>query len=437
LWNTFDMDWNYIIINLCSIPLSIMPEIRPSSGDYGETRPEIFGSSIPIRANCADQSAALFGEGCFDVGDAKITAGTGCFLDINTGNVPLGSPEGLFPFVAWKIGDTTTYMMEGLASTIGTVVNWARNHLGVFDEEEETSEIASSVPSTEGVYFVPAFKGLDNQDVSARGIITGLTVTTTKAHIVRAMLEGIAHSISDLMRLAEEVAILPNQPIKVDGGLSQNDFLCQFIADLLDKPLDRPKSPCRATAAGLIYLAGLSAGVWPDIEALRAFRTTERIFTPAMGPVCRQVALDGWKNATLRSLSPDKLCKVKKAFKREKLQPAQQQSQQAQNQKKQQGFGAFVSGMLDAVKLAKRMRRGSEQNTSASFIPACPSHEGALEEAKETEAIQAEEASATASVADQEESASSLPSWNSEPLVGVSIPALAKGDPLVSAYYAS
>lgn len=345
LWDVFVMNWNTTITNMCRIPLSIMPEIRPSSGDFGETVPDIFGASIPIRANCADQGAALFGECCFSVGDAKVTAGTGCFLDVNTGTVPIGSPDGLYPFVAWTIGDKTTFMMEGLASTIGTVVNWSRNHLGIFDEEEETSAIASSVPSTEGVYFVPAFSGLGapQSDGGARGVIVGLSATTTKAHIVRAMLEGIAYSISDLMELAEAVAILPEQPVRINGGLVQNDFLCQFLADILDKPLNRPRNPSRATAAGIVFLAGLAAGVWSGTDELEGLRKSECVFMPSMDPDTRMAMIRGWKCATIRSLSSSKLRKMKAALRRQ---------EKARKEKKAFEMNAVMHDIVDTFKLA-------------------------------------------------------------------------------------
>ncbi|ELR14760.1 uncharacterized protein ACA1_391180 [Acanthamoeba castellanii str. Neff] len=183
LWDVFVMNWNTTITNMCRIPLSIMPEIRPSSGDFGETVPEIFGASIPIRANCADQGAALFGDAASPLAMPRSPPALGASSTSTLALVPIGSPDGLYPFVAWTIGDKTTFMMEGLASTIGTVVNWSRNHLGIFDEEEETSAIASSVPSTEGVYFVPAFSGLGapQSDGGARGVIVGLSATTTKS----------------------------------------------------------------------------------------------------------------------------------------------------------------------------------------------------------------------------------------------------------------
>jgi glycerol kinase len=309
----FDMKWNISATNICRIPLSIMPELRSSLGDFGEVIPDLFGAPIPIKANCADQSAALFGECCFSVGDSKITAGTGCFLDINTGDAPIGSPTGLFPFVAWTIGNKTTYMIEGFASTIGTVINWSRNNLGIFEDAEDTSEIASSVPNTNGVHFVPTFGELQNDD-GARGVIIGLSACTTKAHIVRAMLEGIAFSISDLMKLVDQVAILPNRKQRINGGLAQNDFLCQFLSDILNKPLDRPAHPSRSTAQGIIYMAGMASGVWNSFEELLPLRSSERIFTPSMSAEQRRAVVNGWRNATIRSFSPRKLRKMKKAL---------------------------------------------------------------------------------------------------------------------------
>ncbi|ELR23639.1 glycerol kinase [Acanthamoeba castellanii str. Neff] len=306
LYDTFELGWNQQLFSVVGLPASIFPEVRPTSGDFGSTLPRFFGAAIPIRAIVADQQAALFGECCFDVGDCKVTIGTGCFIDINTGSQPLVSTHGLLPLIAWAIGKEITYMIEGPMPSVGSVIDWGSREMGWYDHAKETEGMATSVDDTHGVYFVPAFSGLaaPHQDPTARGTILGMTTSTKKQHLVRAMLESIGYTCNDLLETMK--ADLPNLRVsplmKIDGGVSQNDFVNQFIANMTGREIIRHPHPDQMTALGAAFLAGLGAGIWKSKEELKGLRASMHRFTPEFDEETRRTKYAAWKRAVERAM---------------------------------------------------------------------------------------------------------------------------------------
>ncbi|KAL6047979.1 putative glycerol kinase 5 [Balamuthia mandrillaris] len=302
IYDPFRLQWNQQVLDIVGIPACIFPEVLPTSGSFGATTPNVLGAPVPITAIVADQQAALFAECCFDAGDLKVTIGTGGFMDVNTGSALLPSKNGLFPLIAWKLGDKITYMTEGPMSTVGSVLDWGKEELNLYDDVARTSEMAESVPDTDNVYFVPAFSGLNSpyQDPTARGTILGLTMSTKKEHIVRALLESFSYCCQDLLLAIREdfpslslatapttrngeddVAARQRLPlIKLSGGVAQNDFLLQSIADTTNAIVERAVSPQDTTALGAAYLAGLAVGLWASTEELKRYRKVERVFQP-------------------------------------------------------------------------------------------------------------------------------------------------------------
>ncbi|RPI90440.1 MAG: glycerol kinase, partial [Planctomycetaceae bacterium] len=270
LFNIHTLQWDDELLRLLNVPRAMLPEVRPSSGTFGETDWNLFGCSIPLCGVAGDQQAATFGQGCFEPGSAKNTYGTGCFLLMNTGNHPVASRNGLLTTVGWTVNGKTTYCLEGSVFIAGGVVQWLRDGLGLIGSSAEVEQLALNVPDTGGVYFVPAFVGLGAPwwNPAARGTILGITRGTQRAHIARAALESIAFQTSDVLHAMQLDAGMPLAQLKVDGGASRNDLLMQFQADLLDVPVRRPVVT-ETTALGAAYLAGLATGYWTgqsDIE---------------------------------------------------------------------------------------------------------------------------------------------------------------------------
>ncbi len=257
---------------------------------------------MPVAGIAGDQQAALFGQACYRPGSAKNTYGTGCFLLLNTGAEPVVSQRGLLTTVAWRIGDRTTYALEGSVFIAGAAVQWLRDGLGLIRTAAETEALARSVSDTGGVYFVPAFVGLGAPywDMFARGTVVGLTRGTTAAHLARAALEAIAYQSRDVLEAMAGDAGLPPQQLRVDGGAAANDFLCQFQADILGVPVLRP-TVIESTGLGAAYLAGLGAGLWSSQDALAERATIERTFIPAMDPSIRAQRYEGWRRAVERA----------------------------------------------------------------------------------------------------------------------------------------
>ncbi|MEK3913694.1 glycerol kinase GlpK [Paenibacillus sp. FSL H7-0331] len=298
LLNIHTVQWDEDILRDLNIPLAMLPEVRSSSEVYGHTQLLGDGFSIPIAGAAGDQQAALFGQGCFVEGMAKNTYGTGCFVLKQTGEKPVMSLNGLITTIAWKLNGKVYYALEGSVFNAGTVIQWLRDGLGIIGDAAETEAIALSVEHTEGVYFVPAFTGLGTPywEPDARGMITGLTRASKRAHIVRAALESIAFQSQDVLQIMEAESGIHLRELRVDGGAVRNEFLMQFQADLLGVTVTRPKV-IETTALGAAFLAGLAVGVWQDVSELEQLKGFDRAYEPGMDEVKREAVVAGWKRA--------------------------------------------------------------------------------------------------------------------------------------------
>jgi glycerol kinase len=297
------VDWDPELLALLDVPREVLPALLDSSGPCGETVDVGWlPAGVPITGIAGDQQAALFGQACYAAGDAKNTYGTGCFVLLNTGDVPVASASGLVTTIAWRLRGRTTYALEGSIFVAGAAVQWLRDGLGLVARADETRALAESVPDTGGVYFVPAFVGLGapHWDPYARGTIVGLTRGTTRAHVVRAALEAIAYQTRDVLEAMTADAGLAPRALKVDGGAVANDFLCQFQADVLDVDVLRPRV-IETTGLGAAYLAGLGVGLWSSIDAVAARHVVERTFRPRMDDAARARGYDGWRRAVDRA----------------------------------------------------------------------------------------------------------------------------------------
>jgi glycerol kinase len=298
LYNIYTGSWDDELLTLFSIPKSVLPEVRSSSEVYGHTEGVITGARIPIAGMAGDQQSALFGQMCTSPGMVKNTYGTGCFMLMNTGTTPIRSQNNLLTTIAWKLGEETTYALEGGVFIAGAVVQWLRDGLGIIKTSAEVESLASSVEDNGGVYFVPAFAGLGapywNQH--ARGTLMGITRGTTAAHIARASVESIAFQTADVLQAMNADAGLPIQEIRVDGGATVNDLLMQFQSDLLQCKVVRPKVT-ETTAAGAAYLAGLAIGFWKSPDEIQQYWKEEKVFTPAMQDDDRNLRLKKWRTA--------------------------------------------------------------------------------------------------------------------------------------------
>ena len=303
LFNIHTLEWDTDLAQWLGVPLSILPRVVPSSGMIGECDPAYLGHAIPICGVAGDQQAALFGQACFAEGEAKNTYGTGCFLLMNTGAKCVDSHHQLLTTIAWGLGDSVEYALEGSIFMAGATIQWLRDELHLIETAAETEEIARSVPDTCGVYLVPAFVGLGAPywDPYARGMMIGLTRGAGRAHIVRAALESLAYQTRDVLKAMEEDAGISLSALKVDGGASANGFLMQFQSDILDVPVIRP-ALTETTAMGAAFLAGLSAGVFPDREAIRSCWRQDTRFDPVMDAPARTELYGGWRRAVERCL---------------------------------------------------------------------------------------------------------------------------------------
>jgi glycerol kinase len=301
LYDIRKLRWDDKLLDMMGIPRSLLPEVFDSSHIYGYV--PIQGVIIPIAGVAGDQQAALFGQTCFAAGEAKNTYGTGCFLLMNTGGTPVVSRNGLVTTIAAVIGGNVSYALEGSVFTGGAVVQWLRDEMRFFSESADTEYLAKKVKDTGGVYLVPAFTGLGAPywDMYARGIIVGLTRGTKREHIIRAALESVAYQSYDLVAAMERDTGTPLESLSVDGGASQNSFLMQFQADILDRGVRRPLIT-ETTALGAAYLAGLAVGLWESLSEIKCMWSMERRFDPAMDKDRRQALLDGWHKAVGHSL---------------------------------------------------------------------------------------------------------------------------------------
>jgi glycerol kinase len=282
LYNIREGAWDDELLAMLGVPRAVLPEVRSSSEVYGEaTVPELRGA--PIAGVAGDQQAALFGQLCFDRGMAKNTYGTGCFALMNIGSRAAASKQKLVTTVAWQLGGRTEYAMEGSIFIAGAVVQWLRDGLGLIQTAAEIEQLAASVPDNGGVYLVPAFAGLGapHWDPYARGVLTGITRGTSRDHIARAALEGIAYQVADILELMGTDTSIEIKELRVDGGAAANNLLLQFQADILGAPIVRPKVT-ETTALGAAYLAGLATGVWNSQQEISAHAAVDRRFEPAM-----------------------------------------------------------------------------------------------------------------------------------------------------------
>ena len=302
LFDIHKLDWDDTLLKALNIPRAMLPEVRSSSEIYGYT--EIQGVKVPIAGMAGDQQAALFGQTCFDPGDAKNTYGTGCFLLMNTGDTPCESKNGLVTTIAVGLGGKVQYALEGSVFVGGAVIQWLRDEMRLFSESRDAEYYAQKVPDNGGVYLVPAFTGLGapNWDMHARGCIVGITRGTRREHIIRAAQESIAYQVADLVKAMEADTGLTLSALKADGGASRDRFLMQFQADIIDCQVRRPVIR-ETTALGAAYLAGLAVGVWKNRDELRSLWNCEIEYDPAMEPAQREKLLHQWHRAVQRSLA--------------------------------------------------------------------------------------------------------------------------------------
>ncbi|MFH2110683.1 MAG: glycerol kinase GlpK [Candidatus Bathyarchaeota archaeon] len=308
MFNIGDLGWDRELLEVLGLPESILPEPLPSSTVFGYTDPKVLGACVPITGVAGDQQAALFGHTAFDEGDSKCTYGTGNFLLMNTGPSPKPS-KSLLTTVAWSLEGKTVYALEGSIFVTGATLQWLRDSLVLLREAAESEELAESLESNEGVYFVPALTGLGAPywDQYARGAITGITRGTGRAHLARAALEAIAYSTKDVVDEMVADSGLKMEKLRVDGGASRNGFLMQFQADILDLPVVRPRET-EATAKGAAFLAGLAMDYWGSLDELKRLHIEVDEFTPRMRDDERRYLIQGWRAAVRRVISQSDAC---------------------------------------------------------------------------------------------------------------------------------
>ncbi len=304
IFNINTLQWDDALLRTFDIPKEILPEVLPSSGIFGYTSKELFGGEIPVAGVAGDQQAALFGQCCFNPGEAKNTYGTGGFLLMNTGENPVYSNNGLVTTIAWGIDGKVSYALEGSVFICGAAVQWLRDGLGLVEHAAQTEEIASSVPNSGGVYFVPAFVGLGAPywDPYARGSISGLTRGTTRAHLIRAVLDSMAYQTYDVLSLMQKESGINFNALNVDGGASANNLLLKIQADVLGKEVIRPNC-IETTALGAAYLAGLAVGEIKSTDQIISNRAVDSISSPDMDEITRAQNIYNWHKAVDRSRS--------------------------------------------------------------------------------------------------------------------------------------
>ena len=302
LYNIHDNCWDEALLDLFNVPGVILPEVKDSAASFGETDVEIFGRPIPICGVAGDQQAAAFGQACFAAGDVKSTYGTGCFVLVNTGETVVESKNNLLSTIAWRLDGKTTYALEGSIFVAGAAVQWLRDELKIIRDASETQALAESIETNNGVYLVPAFTGLGapHWAPGARAAVYGLTRGAGRAELARAALEAVVYQTADLITaMAADGAKV--RSLRVDGGMVANDWLMQFLSDILDMTVERPKV-LETTALGAAAFAGLQAGVYQSVDEIAECRRIDARFQPAMAPVERNQALAGWAKALERTL---------------------------------------------------------------------------------------------------------------------------------------
>ena len=276
----------------------MLPEVRPSSGFFGETQEQIFGGKIPVMGVAGDQQAALFGQTCFRAGEAKNTYGTGCFLLMNTGEMPVSSKNGLVTTIAWGIDGKVVYALEGSIFVAGASIQWLRDEMKFIDSSTDSEYMARKVKDTNGCYVVPAFTGLGAPywDQYARGTIVGLTRGVNKYHVIRATLESMAFQVNDVLEAMKADSGINLTSLRVDGGASANNLLMQMQADISNAPVNRPVC-VETTAMGAAYLAGLAVGYWDSMDDIKRNWAIDRVFEPEIEADLREKKLKMWKKA--------------------------------------------------------------------------------------------------------------------------------------------
>ena len=303
LMNLNTLDWDDEILALLDIPRAMLPKIKSSSEVYGHVGEGHSLRGVPVAGDLGDQQAALFGQTCYSVGEAKNTYGTGCFMLLNTGEAPVQSKSGLLTTLGYKIGDQkAVYALEGSIAIAGALIQWLRDNLGLIQSSAEVEPLAGSVEDNGGVYFVPAFSGLyaPYWKSDARGVIAGMTRYVSKGHIARAALEATAYQTCEVLQAMEADSGVKLTALKVDGGMVFNELLMQFQADILDVPVVRPKVS-ETTALGAAYAAGLAVGFWKDYDELRANWGRDKEWTPVMDAKVREGLYSSWKKAVTRT----------------------------------------------------------------------------------------------------------------------------------------
>lgn len=301
LMNLQTLDWDDELLKLLDVPRAMLPEIRSSSEEYGKAKMILEG--VPVAGDLGDQQAALFGQTCYSAGEAKNTYGTGCFMLMNMGEIPVPSNSGLLTTLGYKIGNKkAVYALEGSIAMAGALIQWLRDNLGLIQSSAEVEALAKSVEDNGGIYFVPAFSGLyaPYWRSDARGVIAGMTRYVNKGHIARAALEATAYQTCEVLDAMEHDSGVKLKALKVDGGMVFNELLMQFQSDILDVPVVRPKV-AETTALGAAYAAGLAVGFWKDYEELRANWGKDKEWTPKMDSKHREGLYSGWKKAVTRT----------------------------------------------------------------------------------------------------------------------------------------
>ena len=300
LFNIHQQCWDSELLELLSIPASLLPEVLDCAADFGTTSKDLLGARIPIAGVAGDQQAALVGQACFEPGMIKSTYGTGCFMILNTGEQALASTNKLLTTVGYRLNGRTTYALEGSIFVAGAAVQWLRDGLGIIDSAEQTEALAASLDSNHGVYLVPAFTGLGapHWDPDARGAIFGITRDTGVAELVRATLESVCYQTFDLLEAKRRDGLTPTR-LRVDGGMVQNNWLCQFLADLLGIVVERP-AQTETTALGAAYLAGLQVGIFTSLKDIAGHWQADREFDPAMDKGAASLLLADWHEAIIK-----------------------------------------------------------------------------------------------------------------------------------------
>lgn len=290
--------WDQEILNAFNIPAILLPTVLDSSDEFGEMDPDILGDKIPVRSMIGDQQAATVGQACFDSGMIKTTYGTGCFILLNTGNQLIKSNNKLLSTIAYRLNGEVTYGLEGSVFCAGTIIKWLRDKLRIIDNAAESAILAQKVDSTEGVYLIPAFSGLGAPywDPDARAAILGLTGNSSREHIVRAGLEAVAYQTKDLLDAITKDYLFPFSLMRVDGGMTANDWLLQFISSIIDLPVHRPTC-IETTALGAAFLAGLSVGIYQSLEEISHLWQVDKIMLPIMEKAKSDSLYDQWKQA--------------------------------------------------------------------------------------------------------------------------------------------